>query len=212
MRSILKTIALAVLAISFSWGELSAQEPTISYGTNNVIELVQDQANQRVDFFISDVAGRGFDAFEVLIMIGDGGAIIGGTDTGPALTDIELGGPGTIFTNGDSSGVNPDNQTGLLWADLIDTFTVSADGFAGTMIFDASGVAPGTTLDILFRGIEINGNIFDTNFLDSSNIGNVPVPVSVASNGSITVVAVPEPASSVVILAVAGIIGIRRRR
>ena len=203
--------ALLLLTFFLFTGETSAQEPTITYGVNNVIELVQDQANQRVDFFISDVANRDFDTFDFLLIIGDGGEIIGGSDTGPILTDVELGEPGTIFDDG-NQGTVAGNQTDLLWGDTIDEFAGQRDGFAGTLVFDSTGVPLGTTLDIMFRGIDIDGEIFNSQFLDTGAIDNEPVPVSFASNGSVTIVAVPEPASTAVVLAIAGFLSIRRRR
>lgn len=211
MRTILKTTTLAVLAALLFCTQASAQAPLLSYGVNNQIELLQNQAGQRVDFFVSNIAGQGFDSFNLIVQIGDGGAVLGGTDTGPMITAVELGNPGSVFPGGNRPTINPSAQTPLLWSDAVDNVEATGDGLLGTLIFDTTGLAVGTTAPIRFDGISVGGNVLNSFFLDLDD-GDNPAIVSSASSGFITIVAVPEPASTVVILAVAGILGVRRRR
>ena len=210
MCNILKSGTLAVLAVFLFYTQASAQAPLITYGNGNVIDLVENAASQRVDFFISNVASSGFDTFELFLMIGDGGAVIGGSDTGPIITDVELGTAGSIFDGGNQAPPNAASQTPLLWFDLVDNVEVTSDGFGGTLVFDSTGFFAGTTIDLRFEGIVVNGNTFTSFFTDTS-VEN-EVPVTAASNGIIRIVAIPEPGSMVVVLAVAGIMGVRRRR
>ncbi|QEG23711.1 PEP-CTERM sorting domain-containing protein [Mariniblastus fucicola] len=210
MRNIMRFMALAALSVSLFSAEAKAQQVNLTFGTDNNINLIENLADQRVDFFINDIAGKNYDVFELWIQIGDGGTVIGGSDTGPRLTGVDLG-PGTIFEGGVRGGGLEASQTDLLWADYIDSAVATDDGLGGTLIFDTTGFLAGTTIDIRFEGIDIGGDIFNTNF--RNGIDNVDEIVAPSSNGVIRVIsAVPEPASSVVILAVAGLIGVRRRR
>lgn len=212
MRNTLQSATLAILATFLLYSQALGQAPVLTYGNNNTIDLVENQANQRVDFYVSNIAGMGFDTFDLFIQIGDGGTLFGGSDTGPVLSNVELGNPGTLFEGGVRAPADSTTQTPLLWADGIDNVEVTMDGILGTLIFDTTGFFAGTSIGIQFEGITIpgNANSFDTFFTDQSVL--VPVPVSSASNGIIRVIAVPEPASAIVILAVAGIVGVRRRR
>ena len=211
MRNILPSATLAILAPFLLFSQASAQAPVLTYGNGNVIELAENAANQRIDFFVSNVASSGFDTFELFIMIGDGGQVIGGSDTGPVITDVELGNSDSIFEGGNQAPPNATTQTPLLWFDLIDNVEVTSDGLVGTLVLDSTGFFEGTEIDIRFEGIVVDGNTFDSFFTDTQQEN--AVPVSAASNGIIRIVAaVPEPASTVVILAVAGIMGVRRRR
>ena len=211
MRSILRITAIVAVTLSLFSVESTAQ--VLTYGDGNVIDLVEGVSNQRVDFFVNDIAGRGYDTFELFIQIGDGGTIIGGTDTGPSLITpdgVELGNAGTVFEGGTRSTSLGPSQTPLLWADFIDGVVAEEDGIVGTLIFDASGFSAGTTIDIIFEGVVVSGNEFNTNFRGADNI---PSNLDPSSNGIIRVVAaVPEPTSSIAIVALAGIMGLRRRR
>ncbi len=208
MRNIFQIGAISALAVVLLFGTASAQV-SLTYGINNEIELLENTANQRVDIFANNVAGSDFDTFEMFVQIGDGGALAGGTDVGPGLSGVDLGESGTIFEGGNRGAGLGDSQTPLLWADFIDGVVATNDGVVGTLIFDTTGFFAGSTLDIQFTGIDIGGTIFDTVFQNADET----VVVAPSSNGVVRVVsAVPEPSSVIVVLAMTGILGLRRRR
>ena len=200
--------AIAALAITLFCSNAFAQQIELGYGVNNEIVLVEETANQRVDFLVSNIAGKDYDTFELFILLGDGGAAAGGADTGPRLTAVELGNPGTVFDGGTRGSGLGGSQTDLLWADFIDSVTATADGVVGTMVFDTTGFAAGTTLDIQFENIVLGGQTFNTNFRNADTTEFV----TSASNGIIRIVAVPEPSSALLMFAVTGLVGLRRRR
>lgn len=206
MRNLTLAIALAVFAVSISSVDAVAQLPLITYGNNNEIELLENATNQRVDFFVSNISGKSYDTFEMFLIIGDGGSDAGGTDTGPRLTGVELGEAGTSFEGG-TRGTFPSGQFPLLWSDFIDGVPNAVDGLLGTLIFDTTGITAGTSIDIKFADVTVGGVTFDSNFRGDGP-GEI---VDVASNGSIVVV-VPEPSSGVLLIALAGLTGLRRRR
>jgi hypothetical protein len=200
--------AVFALAMTLFCSNAFAQQIELGYGVDNEIELVAETANQRVDFLVSNIAGKNYDTFELFILLGDGGAIANGSDTGPRLTSVELGNSGTVFDGGTRGSGLGGSQTDLLWADFIDSVTATADGVVGTMVFDTTGIAVGTTLDIQFENIELGPQTFNTNFRNADTTEFV----TSNSNGIIRVVAVPEPSSALLLFAVTGLAGLRRQR
>ena len=77
MRNTLQSATLAILATFLLYSQALGQAPVLTYGNNNTIDLVENQANQRVDFFVSNIAGMGFDTFDLFIQIGDAGRCSG---------------------------------------------------------------------------------------------------------------------------------------
>jgi len=210
MRHIIQIGTFAALAVALFCSNTFAQQVALGYGVNNEIVLVENMANQRVDIFATGLGGTGFDTFELFVLIGDGGAAAGGTDTGPGLSDVELGNPGTVFDGGTQGTFPSTSQTPLLWADFIDGIDGSSvsDGNVGTLVFDTTGFSAGTSIDIQFEGINVGGTVFNTNFSNASGSENV----ASSSNGIIRIVAVPEPSSAIFVLAMTGLVGLRRRR
>ena len=190
--------------------DVAAQQPELTYGNSNVIDLLPNTANQRVDISATNLVGQNIDSFDLFMQIGDGGAPLGGTDTGPGLTGVDLGDPGTVFEGGQRGTFNAASQTPLLWADLIENQLATFDGVVGTLIFDTTGFGPGTILPIRFEGISVGGEELNTFF--STNGADIR-QVTSASNGTIRIIAaVPEPAGAIIILAFVGVAGLRRRR
>ena len=179
----------------------------IDYGVNEggtlYIDLHAETANQAVHFFATGIgAENGADGLEFDVQIGDGGAFLGGTDTAPTITSIDLI-TGTVWASSNPTQSDPEVHP-LIRQSTVDTASlVSSDGRIGTIVFDTTGFGFG---EIDFRLSGVAGS-FDTTFFQGVNSLS-----TVAPNGIIRISAVPEPASGMLILA--GLIGLgfRRRR
>lgn len=205
-----RTSILAIAAVFAFCSTTWAQTPTISFGTNNEIELVENAANQTIDIYAMNVANMNFEGFSLWMQIGDGGAAIGGVDTGPAMfTAVELFPAGSIFDN--------DNQTDiatspLAWGKSQDQFGAgeyTRDGLVAQVTFDTTGIGfdGDTTTFTLF---DVAGN--DTFFTEAGGAGTF-VPDGLTGTINIVEAArVPEPGSIVVLASMSTLALLRRRR
>jgi hypothetical protein len=201
-------LSLFLLTAVLSWTNFANADVTISYGVNEggilYIDLVAETANQSVQIFGSGiVADGGADGFELDVQIGDGGGVIGGTDTAPAISSIDLI-SGTIW---ESSGPNQTDVevNPLLRQSIVDTSSlVSMDGLLGTIEFDTRGFGTG---EIAFLLTGVANGAADTKLTQGVNS-----LTTIAPNGVIRITAVPEPSSLFVVIA--GLIGMgfHRRR
>ena len=179
----------------------------IDYGVDDggtlFIDLQAETANQVVQIFATGiVADGGADAMEFDVQIGDGGSDLGGTDTAPVITSIDLI-TGTVWAP------NSPNQQDVVEFPLarqstVDTTSlVTTDGLIATIEFDTTGFGVGE-IDFLLNGV---AGSFDTTLFQGVN-----TLTTIAPNGIIRVTAIPEPASAGVLLI--GLIGVgfRRRR
>ena len=120
-----------------------AQAASVTVGTHI---LLPNTANQVVSIWVNggeQIAGEDFFA-----QIGDGGAFLGGSNTKPAFTNVDVL-SGTIFAannngafgdpNGTPSGSNAAHP--LIWVDGTTTVsgTVSASGLLATLTLDTTG-------------------------------------------------------------------------
>lgn len=209
MRNHFLICVLGAMAAFLFSTETSAQQPVLTYGTNNEVALLEDTADQRVDFFASNVAGKSFDTFEMFLQVGDGGVAAGGTDPGPRLTAVELGGVGTLFEGGTRGSFPSGSQTPLLWADFIDGVVVENDGLMGTLVFDTTGLDSAINTSLRFTNIVIEGITFNSNFNSSTTTEDLALD----SDGiAIVPFSVPEPSSALLIATTFGLLGLRRRR
>ena len=126
-------VALAILACSCSWAA------SINVGTH---VLLPNTANQVISIQVAggeSIAGEDFYA-----QIGDGGSFLGGTDTKPAFTNVDVLG-GTIFSpsnngaygdpNGTPAGSNAAHP--LVWVDGTTTLSGSVPAIGSTGHADA---------------------------------------------------------------------------
>ena len=199
---------LAAFFLLAAFGCTSAHaDVIISYGVDEggvlYIDLQAETANQVVLLFGTGiVADGGADGFELDAQVGDGGAIVGGTDTFPVISSVDLI-TGTIWES------HGPNQTDvevhpLLRQSIVDTSSLTTtDGLLATLTFDTTGFGIGE-IDFLLTGV---GGSLDTNLTQGINS-----LTTIAPNAVIRVSAVPEPASLFVVFAGLIAVGSRRRR
>jgi len=113
--------------------------------------LLPNTANQVISIQVTggeSIAGEDF-----YTQIGDGGSFLGGTDTKPAFTNVDVLG-GTIFSPsnngayGDPNGTPPGSNAAhpLVWVDGTTTLSGSlpANGLLATLTLDTTGLNSGT--------------------------------------------------------------------
>jgi len=201
MKSLLCSLALLLSLCAFQ----ADAQVQITYGSvegaSRFIDLLPNQSGQQVQFFVSGLAASadGADGFEVNAQIGDGGTILGGTDTGPVFESVDFN-VGTVLDGW--------NQVDVVSAPLAvrslldDSTSVMTDGFLGTVTLDTSGFNSGT-FDFMISGVAG----FDTRFTELSD----EVPTN-APNGFIRIQAVPEPSTAMILALGISTLVIRRRR
>lgn len=200
--TLLPVFVLSVLALAPAQGNADI---FIDYGVNEggtlYIDLHAETANQAVHFFATGIAaGEGADGLEFDVQVGDGGAFLGGTDTAPTITSIDLIN-GTVWESSGPTQSDPENHP-LIRQSTVDTSSlVFSDGRIGTIVFDTTGFGIGE-IDFRLSGV---ADSFDTTFFKG-----VESLTTVAPNAIIRVSAVPEPASGLLIFT--GLIGVALRR
>lgn len=194
----------ALCSIAVSTNHVNA-DILIDYGVDEggilYIDLQAETANQVVQLFATGiVADGGADGLELDVQIGDGGAFLGGTDTAPTFTSIDLI-TGAIWAPNSPNQSDPEIHP-LVRQSTVDTASlVTSDGLIGTLVFDTTGFGVGE-IDFLLTGVAGN---FNTTFFQGVN-----TLTTVAPNGIIRVSAIPEPGSACVL--VIGLVGIGLRR
>ncbi len=201
-----RTIAqLFLLAVLFAIPLQSRADVVVSYGVEEggirYIDLQAETANQVVQIFGTGiVADGGADGFELDAQVGDGGSIVGGSDTAPQFTSVDLIN-GTIWESAGGNQTDVENHP-LLRQSIVDTSSlVSTDGVIGFLVFDTTGFGTGE-IDFLLTGV---GGSLDTKLFQGVN-----QLTTIAPNGVIRVTAVPEPTAMIVVLS--GLLGIALRR
>lgn len=168
-------------------------QPVLSFGD---LELLANTADQEIQVFVtSDVAVQGLN-FNV--QIGDGGALAGGS-TPNLVQGLDVL-TGTIF-EGNNNGISSSRiAADGLALDTITTATgtVEANGLLGTLTIDTTGIDAGRSFTI--STTTLNG---PTDFAGIA---------ATQANGSLTVVAVPEPATAGVMLVTCAGLLLRRRQ
>jgi hypothetical protein len=115
----------------------TAQAANITAGMHT---LLPDMPGQQVQIFTT--GGEAVSGIDFFVQIGDGGTIVGGVDTGPTITDLDLV-TGTIFA-ANNSGVFTDPAP-LIWGATTTTTTgtVPANGLLATLTIDTTGLSTG---------------------------------------------------------------------
>ncbi|MEM9657360.1 MAG: hypothetical protein AAF961_03275 [Planctomycetota bacterium] len=159
------------------------------------IQLFENTANQVVP--ISVTGGDPVQGLNFNIQVADGGPEApNGVMDGPAITGVDVIGPGTIF-NGNNTGQGGNGLVLPQFAEAITTTssgTVNAVGTLAFVTFDTTGFSAGSSFDLLLKGT-LNS---DTDFAGvSANI----------TNGTISLVVVPEPSAFLYAGAIAALAG-----
>jgi hypothetical protein len=140
--------------------------------------LAPNTPGQQVPILVTGSdAVSGIDFF---VQVGDGGATVGGDDTGPRITQVDLV-SGTIFA-GNNTGVFVDPAP-LIWGATTTTVSgsVSADGVLGRLTIDTTGMFLGQ-FDLILNPPSIGPTAFadpgiSTNLINGSLvIGDLPPP------------------------------------
>ena len=205
MIRVLTLLSLFMLSVFALAPTQVSADVFIDYGVDEggviYIDLEAETANQAVHFFATGiVAESGADGLEFNVQVGDGGSFLGGTDTAPTITSIDLI-TGTVWESSSPTQSDPEVHP-LIRQSTVDTASlVSSDGQIGTIVFDTTGFGVG---EIDFRLSGVAGS-FNTTFFQGVNSLS-----TVAPNAIIRVTAVPEPASGLLIFA--GLVGVALRR
>ena len=177
----------------------SLAAPAINIGT---ISLEPNKANQIRA--INVTSGDAIQGFDLVLQVADGGpeaAEFGGHIKGPAITAISVIAPNTVF------GPNNTGQGGVgmnypqLWDATTTTGSgsVAASGVIAQVTFDTTGLSSGN-FPLLMTGTLLG----DSDFANPAIVGQF-------TNGTISIAAVPEP-TSVMVIGVVGLLVVARRR
>ena len=143
------------------------------------------------------------DGLEFDIQVGDGGAALGGTDTGPVISSIDLVN-GTIFAGGSQANPSASPLAAQSTVDL-NGGLVTASGLIAKVTFDTTGMNTALTEPLKFDNV---AGSFNTHFVDA----NGAALATTINDGTISIVT-PEPASAALFaIGAAGLLLIRRRR
>jgi len=180
--------AIALLLVA----SLAAPAASVDVGDHL---LAANTPNQVITIQVTggeQIAGEDFFA-----QIGDGGTFLGGSNTKPNFTNVEIL-TGTIFAAnnngafGDPNGSPPGSNAGhpLIWVDATTTTsgTVAASGVLAKLTIDTTGLTSGT-FPLRLTGIAPVLGQFDTTLRGASG---APIPLTV-TNGSLTVSIFPLP-------------------
>lgn len=184
--------SIAILATA-----VSVDAASINIGNIQLLENTPDQI-----FAIHVTGGDQVAGLTFWAQVGEGPAAFGGAD-GPDITYVDIIGPGTIFF-GNNTGENGDPTAQVLgeYYEAVTTTgsgTVAAEGVLAYVTMDTTGFFAGRVFDF---------KLADT-LTGDTDWGGTPIDIT---NGTITLTAIPEPAS----LGLVGIAGLgllaRRRR
>lgn len=162
-------------------------------------------------FQIDVVGGDAVQGLNFYLQIGDGGAVLGGTDTAPIVSDVDLI-SGTIF-DGNNTGQTRSLIEPLVHGHNITTTaappeTVAAFGTLATITLD------GRSLTLADAGKQINYQLGIPSIGATTDFAGVAATLEGTGGtfSTITITAIPEP-TGVAFLALAGsVVALRRRR
>ena len=169
---------------------------------------VELRVGEMKSFQVNVVGGDAIQGLNLVFQIGDGGAIIGGKDTKPIISSIDLI-TGTIFEGNNTGQTVVFGDPGLIQSHSITTSTgtVSANGVLATVTLD------GRSLTLADAGTTVSYGLASPGFA-TTDFAGIPATLE-GTNGTlsnITITAIPEPSSIFVIGLVGAATVITRRR
>lgn len=189
------TTALAALLATLVLADPASAEIDLSVDATTTIDSAAT-----LNFYAT--GGDSVTDFELVALIEDGGAELGGTATTPVVTGVDFS--SGFLASGTATDLGSVPLSPYWTVDSVSP-AQSATGLIGAFILDTSSLAVGDTFELRFYD-DTSGSTFPTFF---SNDG-VASDMSSASYGVFTVTVVPEPASAI-LLAVPAVL-IRRRK
>jgi hypothetical protein len=149
--------------------------------------LAPDMAGQQVPILVS--GGEAVSGIDFFVQVGDGGTTVGGDDTGPRITQVDLT-IGTIFA-GNNTGVFLDPAP-LIWGATTTTQSgsVSASGVLATLTIDTTGMFDGQ-FDLILNPASTGPTAFadpgiTTSLIHGSlSIGDLPVSGDYNQDGTV---------------------------
>lgn len=214
MEHALKNTAVAVAAgIAAALGAAPLAGAALVVNVGNVV-LLENTPGQVVPLTVS--GGDLVSGLELLVEVGDGGPELVALDPsrtglpGPAITDLSVIG-GTLFA-GLATDITPPGEPQFPQFQqrfaLVDDppGSVSAAGTFALVTFDTTGFSAGETF-----GLSVQDTLFTSRFIDPASPVGDAVPLRII-DGTITLVAVPEPAGLALVAAAATLLGRRRAR
>lgn len=189
-----KSLILSV-AVLFMGSAVASAAPVITVGNH---ALQPDLTDQTIDIMVHST--EPIDVLNFLLYIGDGGEVVGGTDFGPVITDIDL----TVDVY--SENALPQGfvlESPMMWITNIlgeqgETMPVSPEGgILARVTIDTTGLLPGQSWLLGVVGHPVAG---DT---------TIDQQVPEAPHGTLSII--PEPASAS-LLGLLGLAMLRRRR
>lgn len=183
-RRKLKANAIAVLSLGAALilgGETATAAPIIDVGDH---ELIAAQSEHEIELFVDDVDGpTEVLGLELNVQVGDGGEAVGGTDTAPTITDLDLT-TGTIFDDPSAEQADVEEHP-LTRQSTVDVASPTiADGRIATISLDITGTSIGDVFDLRLAD---TASGFDTTLFDPDAQAIAPQ----ITNGSISIVETP---------------------
>jgi autotransporter-associated beta strand protein len=125
--------------------------------------MLNTNAQRQIPVLVSSAAHERVEGVNLVVQIGDGGAVNAGVNTAPQITNLDLVGPGTIF-NASNTGSTPQylgtggNPPYLIA--MADTTTASGDldanGVLAWLTVNPSGAAVGSTYQVILQNVGAN--------------------------------------------------------
>lgn len=194
-------LSIASLALAFGASAASAA-PIINVGTKT---LLAGTANQKVQIFAG--GGDSVDGLNFFVATGNGGSAVGGTDnSAPKLTGVSLNGAGALFAG--RTQATPDQTPQFFSASINSTsaLAVANGSLIAELTIDTTGFSAGTSYPLALAFTPQSG-IPNTAFTLAGN--DVAAQIT---NGTLSIVAAPEPTALAGIAAGTLVLARRRRR
>lgn len=140
--------------------------------------LAPNMAGQQVQIHVT--GGEAVSGIDFFVQVGDGGPDVGGDDTGPKITQLDLA-TGTIFAANHTDVFTDPAPARLLWgaATTTNSGTVPANGILATLTIDTTGITTGQ-FDLILNPPSTG----PTAFADAGVVTNL-------TNGSLQIGAAP---------------------